>query len=96
MAKWILLVYRVPSEPSAPRVAVWRALRRLEGRYLQDGVFATAMTPANDAAIRAIANDVRGAGGEALVLDVHAADVEAMLRPLPIEEAAKARLKKRR
>lgn len=95
MGKWLLLVYRLPSEPSAPRVSAWRALRRLEGRYLQDGVFSTTMTPGNDAVVRAIAQDVRNAGGEAIVLDVHAADVEAMLRPLPIDET-KTKLRKRR
>jgi hypothetical protein len=32
---WIVLIYRVPSEPSRARVAIWRELKRLGGLYLQ-------------------------------------------------------------
>lgn len=32
---WIVLIYRVPSEPSKARVAVWRDLKRLGALYLQ-------------------------------------------------------------
>src|SRR5205814_10539904 len=27
--EWVLLAYRVPREPSSPRIAIWRRLRRL-------------------------------------------------------------------
>jgi hypothetical protein len=35
---WLLLVYRVPSEPSNNRVSVWRELKRLGVLYLQQCV----------------------------------------------------------
>lgn len=35
---WLLLVYRVPSESSRARVAVWRDLKRLGGLYVQQAV----------------------------------------------------------
>ena len=35
---WMLLVYRVPSEPSNNRVSVWRELKRLGVLYLQQCV----------------------------------------------------------
>src|ERR687898_153907 len=38
--RWVLLVYRIPREPSRHRVAVWRKLRDLGALYLQDGVAA--------------------------------------------------------
>ncbi len=38
--RWVLLVYRLPREPSRHRVAVWRKLRDLGALYLQDGVAA--------------------------------------------------------
>jgi hypothetical protein len=35
---WLLLVYRVPSEPSSNRVSVWRDLKRAGALYLQQCV----------------------------------------------------------
>ncbi|HWD02906.1 MAG TPA: Chromate resistance protein ChrB [Amycolatopsis sp.] len=35
---WLLLIYRVPSDPSRARVAVWRDLKRLGGLYVQQAV----------------------------------------------------------
>jgi hypothetical protein len=45
MAKWILFTYRVPSEPSARRVYVWRKLRGLGALLLHDAVW---VLPATD------------------------------------------------
>jgi hypothetical protein len=36
--RWLLLIYRVPSQPSRLRVAVWRDLKRLGALYLQQAV----------------------------------------------------------
>jgi hypothetical protein len=36
--RWLLLVYRVPSQSSKARVAVWRDLKRLGALYLQQAV----------------------------------------------------------
>jgi hypothetical protein len=38
MARWILLSYRLPREPSRPRLALWRALRRLGAQQVNDGL----------------------------------------------------------
>ena len=35
---WLLLVYRVPSEPASKRVGIWRELKRLGALYLQQCV----------------------------------------------------------
>jgi hypothetical protein len=35
---WLLLIYRVPSEPSSSRVWVWRELKRIGALYLQQCV----------------------------------------------------------
>ena len=35
---WLLLIYRVPPEPSNNRVTIWRTLKRLGGLYLQSCV----------------------------------------------------------
>jgi hypothetical protein len=36
--EWVLLSYRVPREPSTPRIAVWRKLKRLGAAHLSDGL----------------------------------------------------------
>ena len=36
--EWVLLVYRVPTEPASRRVAVWRDLKRIGALYLQQCV----------------------------------------------------------
>ncbi|WP_422802545.1 Chromate resistance protein ChrB [Sulfitobacter pontiacus] len=35
---WILLTYKVPPEPAARRVALWRKLKSMGAVYLQNGV----------------------------------------------------------
>ena len=35
---WWLLVYKIPSEPSRLRAAIWREVHRMGAIYLQDGV----------------------------------------------------------
>ncbi len=37
---WAFLLHRLPREPSAPRIALWRALRRLGAQVLGDGLVA--------------------------------------------------------
>lgn len=77
MSRWILFLYRMPREPSAPRVAVWRALKRMEdGAYLQDGVFAIRHSPLHAQALDDLAHDVRNDGGEATVVETSKLDDE--------------------
>src|SRR5438094_2848941 len=63
--EWVLLAYRLPREPSTPRIALWRKLRRLGAVQLVDGLVAL---PADAATIEAfdwLAEEVVEAGGEA-------------------------------
>jgi DNA-binding transcriptional regulator PaaX len=48
---WLLLVYRVPSEPTRLRAAVWRRLKSLGAVYLQNSA---AVLPAGEGAERAL------------------------------------------
>jgi hypothetical protein len=36
--RWLMLIYRVPTDSSKARVAVWRELKRLGGLYVQQAV----------------------------------------------------------
>src|SRR5258708_3248048 len=40
IGEWVLLSYRLPREPSTPRIAVWRKLRRLGVAQISDGLVA--------------------------------------------------------
>jgi DNA-binding transcriptional regulator PaaX len=35
---WIVFIYKVPSEPTKYRAAIWRDMKKLGALYLQDGV----------------------------------------------------------
>jgi hypothetical protein len=50
-SQWLLLIYRIPSEPTRLRAAVWRRLKSLGAVYLQNSA---AALPAGDAAERAM------------------------------------------
>ena len=59
------MVYRIPREPSRPRVAVWRKLRDLGALYLQDGVAALPEDAMTREQLEWLQLRVREAGGEA-------------------------------
>ena len=45
MSHWILLNYKLPAQPSAPRVYAWRKLKRLGALLLNDAVWVLPDTP---------------------------------------------------
>ncbi len=61
----MLLVYRIPREPSRHRVAVWRKLRDLGALYLQDGVAALPEDAVTREQLEWLQLRVREAGGQA-------------------------------
>jgi hypothetical protein len=66
--RWLVLVVRVPAEPSRHRVGVWRELRRTGAVPLGQGCWAVPEVPAvSDGVARAVELAGRGAG-EVLVL----------------------------
>jgi hypothetical protein len=65
--EWVLLAYRLPREPSTPRITVWRKLRRLGVAQLVDGLVALPATARTREQLGWVANDVLDADGEASV-----------------------------
>lgn len=63
--EWVLLAYRMPREPSTPRIAVWRKLRKLGAVQLVDGFVALPADPSTIEAFDWLADEVVDAGGEA-------------------------------
>jgi hypothetical protein len=65
--QWVLLAYRFPREPSTPRIALWRALRRLGAGQVIDGLVALPADSRTREHLEWLADDVIEAGGEASV-----------------------------
>jgi hypothetical protein len=64
---WVLLAYRLPREPSAPRLAVWRRLKRLGVAQLLDGLVGLPLDSRNREQLEWIADQVVEAGGDASI-----------------------------
>src|SRR5881409_383237 len=64
---WVLIAYRLPREPSTPRSALWRKLRRLGAAQLLDGLAALPLDARNREQLEWLADEVDEAGGEATV-----------------------------
>jgi hypothetical protein len=64
-AQWVLLAYRLPREPSTPRIAVWRKLRRLGAAQLLDGLVALPLDGRNREQFEWLATEIAESGGDA-------------------------------
>jgi hypothetical protein len=65
--EWVLFAYRLPREPSTPRIALWRALRRLGVAQLLDGLVALPADSRTREQLEWLAEEVIESGGEASV-----------------------------
>lgn len=65
--RWVFLAYRLPREPSTPRIALWRKLRRLGVAQLGDGLVALPFDARTKEQLEWAADEVIEAGGEATI-----------------------------
>lgn len=65
MAKWLLLHYKIPTEPSASRVFIWRKLKRLGALLIQDAVWVLPDTPRNLEQFQWLSAEIVEVAGEA-------------------------------
>lgn len=63
--QWVLLAYRLPREPSTPRIALWRRLRKLGAVQILDGLVALPLDDRTREQFEWLAQDVEDGGGEA-------------------------------
>ncbi len=63
--EWVLLSYRLPREPSTPRIAVWRKLKRLGVAQISDGLVTLPADARTREQLEWIAEEVIDAGGTA-------------------------------
>jgi hypothetical protein len=68
-SKWLVVVIRLPANPSRHRVAVWRELRRLGAISLGGGVWAAPAAPVFAAGLQRVGELVSRAGGQVLAFD---------------------------
>ena len=65
---WLLLIYRVPSEPSRLRSAVWRRLKSLGAIYLQNSAAALPASVGGERALRKLRSEILAMQGTAVLL----------------------------
>lgn len=85
--QWVLLGYRLPREPSTPRSALWRKLRRLGAAQVLDGLAALPLDARNREQMEWLADEVVEAGGQATIWIGELAST-AQERELPTQMAA--------
>jgi hypothetical protein len=65
---WLLLIYRVPPEPTRLRSAVWRRLKSLGAIYLQNSAAALPVSVGAERALRKLRSEILDMGGTAVLL----------------------------
>ncbi len=71
---WLMLIYRVPSDSSKARVAVWRDLKRMGGLYVQQAVCVLPDRPDLRASLDRVRERIDELGGSSIFLTLR--DVE--------------------
>ncbi|UES36721.1 Chromate resistance protein ChrB [Roseibium aggregatum] len=71
---WLLLTYKVPADPAAKRVAIWRRLKSMGAVYLQNGVCLLPKTDDHTRRLKMVENEVAEAKGDSVLLETVALD----------------------
>ena len=71
---WLLLTYKVPPEPAAKRISLWRKLKGMGAVYLQNGVCLLPKTDDHVRRLKMLENDIGEAGGASVILETVALD----------------------
>lgn len=71
---WLLLAYKVPSEPTRTRVGIWRWIKSLGAVYLQSGVCVLPSTSEHGRQLKLLQHEIVKAGGAADILGAVAMD----------------------
>ena len=90
MASWLLLVYRIPRDPTAGRVYVWRKLKQLGAVAIQDATWTLPHTARTQEQFQWLAAEITELDGEAMLWEaqqLYATDEEGLRRQFiePVE-----------
>ena len=68
MDTWLLFIYKVPNEPSARRVYVWRKLKGMGAILMHDSVWVLPLNPRTREKLQWLASEIKDMeGGEAML-----------------------------
>jgi hypothetical protein len=67
---WLLLVYRVPTEPSRNRVAIWREMKRIGALYVQNCVCLLPNFRGMKQRLKSVAQKVESLGGSSNLFEI--------------------------
>lgn len=90
MTTWLLLIYRIPREPTAGRVFAWRKLKQLGAIPVQDAAWVLPLTPRTQEQFQWLAAEITELNGDAVLWQaeqLYATDVESLRRQFvePVE-----------
>jgi len=71
MTSWVLLVYKIPREPTASRAYIWRKLKRLGALLIHDAVWVLPTSPWTREQFQWLSVEITELGGEALLWESH-------------------------
>jgi hypothetical protein len=77
---WLLLIYRVPSEPTRLRAAVWRRIKSLGAIYLQSSTAALPASTTAERALRKLRSEILDMSGTAVLLSCEVLAGEQQIR----------------
>ncbi|HSR85258.1 MAG TPA: Chromate resistance protein ChrB [Streptosporangiaceae bacterium] len=78
--RWLLLIYRVPSEPSRLRATVWRRIKSLGAIYVQSSAAALPASTNAERALRKLRSEILDMAGTAILLSCEVLAGEAEIR----------------
>src|SRR5258705_10034699 len=76
VGSWVMLCYRLPRDPSTPRITVWRKLKRLGVAQLSDGLVTLPADARTREQLEWIADEIIDSGGEASIWLAHPASTD--------------------
>ena len=74
MKKWLLLIYKIPREPTAGRVFVWRKLKQIGALSVQDAVWILPQSKRSAEHFQWLAAEINELKGETMVWEAERID----------------------
>lgn len=68
MEDWLLLVYKVPSEPTRYRASIWRKIKAIGAVYLQNSACVLPVNLRTERQFRQLRREIEGYGGEGYLI----------------------------